>query len=77
VEKITSDFKFEKCGEAKYKIRGNKMQITLPRALCELYGKLSFNFKWVDNIDLSDACNLTTDGDTAPNGRFSYQYIEK
>ncbi len=37
---------------------------------------MGFDFKWVDNTRPGDIMSFTTDGDTAPNGRFNYRFEE-
>jgi hypothetical protein len=61
-------------------VRGNEMEVSVPRALLGLKANtpFTFTFKWRDNVgDTTDPLNLYRNGDTAPNGRFAYVYRGK
>jgi hypothetical protein len=64
-------------GTISYSVKGNQMEIAVPRRLLSLSGdKITFDFKWADNpVELKDPISLCTDGDTAPNRRFNYRCI--
>lgn len=68
---------YRKIGEVTYRIVGNEMMISVPRRVLPQNGtNVSFNFKWIDNVDAeSDTANLYRNGDTAPSGRFAYRYM--
>jgi hypothetical protein len=56
---------------------GNELQLGVPRTLLGFNGtnSVQINFKWVDNmIRDGDILSLIQNGDTAPNGRFSYVF---
>jgi hypothetical protein len=61
----------------------NEFMIKVPLAFLGLDGSSSvmFDFKWCDNVplgtDIEYCFDFYTSGDTAPNGRFSYRYLEK
>jgi hypothetical protein len=52
--------------------------LAIPRAALGLSGAarpLQLDFKWADNIQkYGDINDFTTNGDSAPNGRFTYRY---
>jgi len=62
--------------EAYVRREGKRMMYVLPRSIFG-EGPLDFEFKWADNISLTDAMDFYVDGDTAPFGRFNYRYCEK
>lgn len=51
--------------------------IAIPRKLIGQEGYISLEFKWSDNIALTDIMNFYKDGDCAPFGRFNYIYEVK
>ncbi len=59
-------------------IKGNEMELAVARKAVGTDGisrPLRFDFKWMDNVSADkDPLNLYRNGDTAPNGRFRYQY---
>lgn len=63
-------------GKAEYALSGSTLSVKIPRALVDMTGELSFEFKWVDNAE-GDIMNFYVDGNSAPMGRFNYIYIEK
>ncbi len=68
---------WENVSDISYSVRGNKMEIAIPRNLLNLKGdSFTFDFKWADNpADLSDPISLCINGDTAPIRRFNYRCI--
>ncbi len=57
-------------------IENNKMMITIPRSLIRgLSPAPAFEFKWSDNMQQEDALDWYINGDAAPGGRFTYQYV--
>ena len=76
VERSTGGWNWEKAGEARYTVKGNVMQLEIPRSVLGLTAdSFSFNFKWADaNVSDGDIMTLYTDGDTAPTGRFAYVF---
>jgi hypothetical protein len=79
VERNSGGWKWEKSGEATYKMVGKQMEIKIPRPILELKGqKLDFTFKWADNIQkVGDIMDFYLSGDVAPAGRFNFVYQEK
>lgn len=59
-----------------YKFQANEMEISIPRNLIGLStGTLGFNFHWADNPQqLTDITSFFTDGDSAPDRRFDYNF---
>ena len=76
VEKSTGGYNWQTVGGARYVVEGNKMQITVSRALLGLNGKkVSFNFKVADNVtEYDDIMDYYVTGDSAPIGRLAYAY---
>ena len=67
---------FETAGEAKFRVYGNQMMVSVPKSVLGLSGTgISLNFKWADS---RTAYSVVTDyytlGDTMPYGRFNYAY---
>jgi hypothetical protein len=64
-----------------YRAVGNEMQVTIPRVLLGLTNKsrTDFDFHWVDNApvggDPKDIADWWYVGDSAPDGRFNYRYL--
>lgn len=66
---------WQRIGRARYAVRGNEMQLIVPRAMIGQSGKVAVDFHWVDNAPIGgDIKNFYLDGDSAPNGRFNYRY---
>jgi hypothetical protein len=70
-----------KIAKAGYLVKGNEMQIAIPRSALGLpTGKnsLTFDFKWTDKIQHpDDVMKFYLSGDLAPDGRFRYRYTTK
>ncbi len=64
-------------GRAEMETAGNEIELAVPRSLLSDADKLlAFDFKWADNTGAEhDPLNFIANGDTAPNGRFTYPYI--
>jgi hypothetical protein len=62
-----------------YRVAGAEMELAIPLAALGLDpDRVVFGFKWDDNLqDPGDPLCWYTDGDTAPNGRFRYEYAEE
>lgn len=63
-------------------MKGNELMLSIPLAALGLSGEkqVSFDFKWCDNVPLGSdpyVLEFYTHGDTAPDGRFCYRYLEK
>ena len=87
---VNNAWNWTDAGTFDYAINGNKMELRVSRELLGVAsGRLDFEFKWSDNMQLYDA-NLSLDnangtawvldflvsGDCAPGGRFNFHYKE-
>ena len=63
-------------GTATYRVNGNGMEVSVPRAVVAIAsGKPAFDFHWADNIRrFGDVSELGVNGDSAPNRRWNYRY---
>lgn len=64
----------EYLGDADVHVDGNRMVLRVPRESIafEKGIKPAFEFKWIDNVEMSDIMEFYRDGDCAPFGRFNY-----
>lgn len=65
-------------GRAAFAARGNELQITVPRALLGKTdtSKTAFDFHWLDGVVVGgDVADWWYNGDSAPDGRFNYRYL--
>lgn len=67
---------WEKMGRVRISTKGNTVMIEVPRNMICTEGKLSFEFKWSDNMQENNIMDLYKNGDCAPMGRFNYLYCE-
>ena len=77
VERSESDWIWRLDCQIAYVAIGNELQLAIPRSSLGFSGTdpVKINFKWVDNMILDgDILSLIKNGDTAPNGRFSYVF---
>ncbi|MBO5076811.1 MAG: hypothetical protein J5584_04355, partial [Clostridia bacterium] len=78
VEKSLGGWNWEQTGEAAYKVSGNILQLSVPRAALGLDNTaepLCFGFKWCDNnLTDGDIMTLYTEGDAAPGARFTFAF---
>ncbi|MBV9850111.1 MAG: hypothetical protein JO250_10600 [Armatimonadetes bacterium] len=64
-----------------YRAAADQLMVTIPRALLGLtrLQRTAFDFHWIDNVQVGPGgADVTTwwyDGDSAPDGRFNYRYI--
>ena len=80
IEKFDGTNKLSKIGKIKYRVKGNELELAVPRKLIGLKNKKNFtlDFHWADNIQkLFDIVEFAQSGDSAPNRRFKYRYISK
>ncbi|MDZ4859951.1 MAG: hypothetical protein SGI88_13315 [Candidatus Hydrogenedentes bacterium] len=63
-------------GNARYRVNGNGMEVSVPRAMVAMTsGRPTFDFHWADNIQgFGDVSELGLNGDSAPNRRWNYRY---
>ena len=67
--------KWKTVGQASYRVNGNGMELSIPRATIGETGKTAYDFHWADNIQrLDDVSDLGVNGDSAPNRRWNYRY---
>ncbi len=64
----------EYVGDIETHIEGNKMALKVPRSITgsEPGTEPGYEFKWIDNVEMSDVMEFYRDGDCAPFGRFNY-----
>ena len=76
LEKSIGGWNFKKIGEVRYTINDNVLQVEIPRGYLEMTNdNILFNFKWCDNnLTNGDIMTIYTDGDSAPGGRFAFQF---
>jgi hypothetical protein len=76
VERYADAHQWERIAVAPLRVGGNVLQLAVPRsALNDGGGRLSFHFKWLDNVAIpSDPLTWIDTGDVAPNGRFAYHF---
>lgn len=79
--RCTGGWSWEAVLRPEYHISGDTLMLSLPLSALELAPDCAaFDFKWCDNVPLGEdeyGLEFYTCGDTAPNGRFCYQYREK
>ncbi|MGH1565113.1 hypothetical protein [Mumia sp. DW29H23] len=70
---------WQRVGTVRYRVEGNQLQLTIPRKLLGRHaqGRLDLGFKWADNVPSSsgDVMDFYTQGDAAPDGRFTYRFV--
>ncbi len=69
-------FTWESVGTAIYRLSGDTLTLSVPRALVALEGKLNFEFKWSDNMQEPTVMDFYVNGCAAPIGRFNYLFKE-
>ena len=75
VERFTGGWAFETVATADYAVRGNVLEIAVPRSVLGLTGDtVKFNFKWSDNMQADDIMDFYSNGDAAPGGRFTFVF---
>lgn len=77
LERSTGGWNWETVGKVYYSIKGNRLQIKIPKAMLGIDGNaFSLNFKWSDNMQNDgDIMDFYINGDVAPSGRFKYRFI--
>ena len=76
VERNTGGYHWKKIGTARFKVRGNQLQLAVPRRLLGIPGKMpaEFHFKWADHISQDGQwTDFYLNGDCAPPFRFYYR----
>jgi len=76
VEVCKGGWRWERIGEAAYRVEGRELHIAVSRESLGIGpGGFSIEFKWIDNAKRpGDILNAYVDGDAAPDGRFRYRY---
>ena len=78
LEKNVGGWNWEKVVPVDEFVRGNELQLTIPRAALGLPAgetKTAIDFKWADNLQKpGDVMDFYLGGDVAPEGRFNYSY---
>lgn len=76
VEKSNGGYNWTNSGSAQYKVYGNLMLVSVPRASLGMSGDdFSIEFKVSDNVtNYKDISDYYVTGDSAPIGRLSYAY---
>jgi hypothetical protein len=80
LEQSAGGWKWTPKARIRYRVRGNEMELAIPRAavgLADPARPVGFEFKWADNMQHEgDIMDFTVNGDAAPNGRFNYRFAE-
>ncbi|MED5020820.1 hypothetical protein P9847_26515 [Paenibacillus chibensis] len=78
LERSTGGWNWEPVAEIRYEVRGNELQLELPRkalGFVQAPGDLRFEFKWVDHMqNEGDITDFYQYGDAAPIGRLNFVY---
>ncbi|WP_298650909.1 hypothetical protein [uncultured Proteiniphilum sp.] len=73
-----TDGRWKTISNAMVKTEGNRLMYSFPlEILSDHQGKLNFEFKWSDNMQMEDPMDWYLNGDVAPEGRFNYVYETK
>lgn len=76
---VGNEWEWEDVTNISFCAADNELHLSIPRSVIGLTSDpLKFQFKWADNItDSGEIMEFYTIGDVAPDGRFSYQYVEE
>ena len=78
LEKHVKDCEWSPVTNIRFRVSKNEMHLAIPRKIInsdKKNGKLSFDFKWTDNVPGNgDIMDFIDKGDVAPNMRFAYRY---
>jgi len=75
LEKSAYGWQWQKDGEVDYAVKGNKLEIKVPRSMLGVKDDLDFEFKWSDNMQReNDVMDFWVNGDVAPAGRSNFHY---
>ncbi len=78
LEQSIGGWNWETVCPVSYRVVGNEMQLSIPRSALGLNDPtkpVRLQFKWTDNLTHPGSiADFITDGDVAPNGRFTYRY---
>ena len=76
LEVSTGGWNWDKIGDILYKVKDNVLEIAISKSLLNITGdEFTINFKWSDNMQTDgEILDFYQYGDTAPGGRFNYNY---
>ncbi len=75
LERSKGGWDWEKVADVDYSVKGNVLQISVPRTALGLTESLDFNFKWSDNMQTDgDIMDFYTNGDVAPGARYMFDF---
>lgn len=78
LERCLGGWNWEVVGKVRYAANGNELELQIPKKMLKLGSEYTIHFKWTDHIPLDgNPMHFLDKGDTAPNARFSYQFIYK
>ncbi|MDP4185907.1 MAG: hypothetical protein Q8862_12205, partial [Bacteroidota bacterium] len=76
LEKSESGWNWNKVGEVEYVVKGNKMELKVPRTLLGIPNAIDLEFKWSDNMqEDGNIMDFLVNGDVAPAGRFNFHFF--
>ena len=76
IERCTGGWNWKVEGEVSYAVKGNELEIQVPKRILKIGSDYILNFKWTDNVPLDgNPMHFLDKGDAAPNARFNYQFI--
>ncbi len=68
--------KWETVASCPFTVKGNEMEIAVPRSALSVGDKPNFYFHWVDNIQaIDDITEFFKNGESAPERRYNYHYF--
>lgn len=79
LEKNRGGWNWEEVTTIDFKVKRNKMHLAVPIDKLGLYegeSNVSFEFKWVDNMQRNDPMDFYVNGDVAPDGRLNFLFHE-
>lgn len=79
LDRCKGGWQWETVGDISYRTIGDKMELRIPKTYLGIKGNtFIIDFKWADNSPADgNALHWLDKGDTAPNARFAYRYIQK
>lgn len=78
LEKSIGGWNWVQVGTINYAVKGNKLEIEVPKSMLNISGELDLEFKWSDNMkNEGDIIDFLINGDVAPGGRFNFHYSSR
>lgn len=75
LEKSDFGWNWQQTGQIDYAVKGNEMEIKVPRTILGTTDMLNFGFKYSDNMQHdNDIMDFWVNGDAAPAGRANFHY---